>query len=900
MSQILIREALDILEAQERLKLPPSLAILGPPGSGKSLFLKQLFNTICNDESSAAQHSLMVDLRDLPVGSQNELYAQINQALLQEADRSGISLDTKVEVIANIPDLRFEEILRQLVSSVEGYLIIFIDHLESVPQFFASDLSHRFRNFLETTEEDSAYARLGLVVAGAVSLFELKHGPNSAFQMLKVMAFPPIRVDIRRHMVEDYLKNFMSEEIPAELTELLAELTGGEPAFLEPLMMNLVKGGRQISLDKELVLSSVEEICSYSQVPVLRNLAFHLWGDRGLRDIVQGLNHLRPVMPRFAVPDIDHYQLSGAVVLGRGPQGKAGQYQFRNRIALEFLNKLYDLLESKNGNQTTDLLIWSELEKLEAAKDRCLHAPQIWTWTHYLREAWVLITPYVAPNVFLYATTSGTDSGWWLDTDLKGISGPELRNTATTSTQKAAFYALDNIALSFGADAKSVRAFVESDIDRISIAIPLYAREITIIMVATLSRTDAQRGFTEFDLCHWIQFLQNVKQVVPTLLLAEFGKKMLAKPDSENEQSTVPLSITKTRHIGLSTTGAWIKDPGGISEISGSIKTNHVEAMNTSSLNLVDKWTDQKNFEDGLQVIASQLESALKLNFPDLANRLVHDLRTTETVIATNADGLKIPFELFSHAKSHLALLTGLSRQIIGYQLERDVAHSFDYLVNSLAADRRELRVLLISSSSDPSLVKASEELQSVRSHIEAGCRNQKLRIVEIQGREATIERVEDELTHNGPYHIVHYCGHGRHRSEDPDASGVVLLGKDGDFEVVKCRRLRDWFTRANPWLVYLSCCHSSAVSGGQAISSRYLGMIEATVAAGVQNVVGFRCLVSDKAALHLAAEFYLQLFEVQTEKNLSLAMLEARRSVEKREDFFDAWASSMLITQYS
>jgi hypothetical protein len=51
--------------------------------------------------------------------------------------------------------------------------------------------------------------------------------------------------------------------------------------------------------------------------------------------------------------------------------------------------------------------------------------------------------------------------------------------------------------------------------------------------------------------------------------------------------------------------------------------------------------------------------------------------------------------------------------------------------------------------------------------------------------------------------------------------------------------------------------------------------------------------------AFHLADEFYRQLFEVQTEKNLSISMLEARRSVESRNDCFDAWASSMLVIQH-
>jgi hypothetical protein len=59
--------------------------------------------------------------------------------------------------------------------------------------------------------------------------------------------------------------------------------------------------------------------------------------------------------------------------------------------------------------------------------------------------------------------------------------------------------------------------------------------------------------------------------------------------------------------------------------------------------------------------------------------------------------------------------------------------------------------------------------------------------------------------------------------------------------------------------------------------------------------------MVSDQGAFHLADEFYRQLFEVQTEKNLSIAMLEARRSVEPQRllrclGIFDAGYTAPLI----
>jgi CHAT domain-containing protein len=172
---------------------------------------------------------------------------------------------------------------------------------------------------------------------------------------------------------------------------------------------------------------------------------------------------------------------------------------------------------------------------------------------------------------------------------------------------------------------------------------------------------------------------------------------------------------------------------------------------------------------------------------------------------------------------------------------------------------------------------------------------------VEILPAEATVQAVEKTLLEERPFHLWHFTGHGHHFSEDADASGIVLTDDKDEPEVINCRRLSRWLKGSGLWLTYLSCCHTAGSSGsGLGLSQMYTGTMEAVVTAGVPNVVGFRWAVSDKSARHLADEFYRQIFEVQAEKNLSLAMLEARRMVEGQPDFFDAWASSMLITQYS
>lgn len=349
--------------------------------------------------------------------------------------------------------------------------------------------------------------------------------------------------------------------------------------------------------------------------------------------------------------------------------------------------------------------------------------------------------------------------------------------------------------------------------------------------------------------------------------------------------------------------GAIVSDAEGISTLTGTIDRPTIDDLNFRCLEMVDRGTDHKAFEQKLRGIGNQLSNALRVGLPELARHLKPNVDQSHLVIASDSEGLKIPFELLPFGASHLATSLAISRRITNHHLPANVQFSFQYLIESLNASTGTLRVLLVAGDSQQTAPKGEDELRVVKDHIESGCRRAGLKceIVMISFSEATTKRVEAELLNSRPYHLFHFTGHGRHFSEDPDASGIVLREENGEPIVLSCKRLSRWLVGTNLWLAYVSSCHSSAASGsGIGLSQKYVGTMEAIVAAGVPNVVGFRWLVTDQSAFYLADEFYRQLFEVQSEKNLNLAMLEARRAVERRADYFDAWASSMLITQYS
>jgi hypothetical protein len=898
-----VQKAISIFQRQRGRA--PNIAALGPSGSGKSLFLARLLDRLgTREEHAPSLRCLNLNLRQMPVGPLDEIYHAVNYSLLLEAGKIGIVLDSEIDL--RIPHLRFEEILRRLLEAVEGHLLVFVDHLESVPRFFASDLNHRFRNFIEASEQNFTYRRLGFIVAGSVSLFDLKQETDSAYSMFEVILLPDLKPEVCQRLVEDRLKEALLINTPPEVIELLANETSGEPGFLEPVIQVLKKS--QVPLTEDVIRSAINEIYCNSQVPSLRHLALHLWADAELRDTVRFLRNGSTATPGYVTPDIDRFQLTGAVVVSS--EFNFRFYKFRNDIVARYLTSLLDQMENTSGDSAPAPPILDLLRSLDQIKSRCLRAEQIWKCAKHIREAWKKITPYNLPNICLYVIKHSSNRGWWLDARTKELSGPEGCENSSAPTKLAAFSAVQSLQNSYGSLADSIRTFFCWDKENVSVGIPLSSPDIAIVVLTTLPRTEVGSDFTEYALCHWIRFVQAVKPAIFTLALAELGKRKVYEEcaiDNEKGADPSPQTINdifeknRMKHLfWIPGEGALISKRSGVVHFSGKVDQRASNTLNNMCRDLVTRWGDQAQFQEKLDDIAEYFHVAIK-NIDGLFEQLMPDRDTDHLVITSDTEGLKLPFELLTHDKRHLALRLPISRRLMDSHVPPETNYTFQHLFSSLVKRKGILRVLLIGSDAGGNLTHSVTELRAVRNHIQAGCDRVGLKpyFKEILPEEATAEAVEAELMDHYPYHILHYAGHVKHFSESPGASGVVLRGTDGDSDTISCDRLRHWAGSAGLWLAYLSSCHSSTVSSNQlGISQRYLGTIEAMIRAGVPNVIGFRSLVSDAGALQLASEFYRQLFEQQDKKSLNWAMFKARGRLVGRPESFDAWASSMLVTQ--
>jgi CHAT domain-containing protein len=251
---------------------------------------------------------------------------------------------------------------------------------------------------------------------------------------------------------------------------------------------------------------------------------------------------------------------------------------------------------------------------------------------------------------------------------------------------------------------------------------------------------------------------------------------------------------------------------------------------------------------------------------------------------------------------SHLGLESRVVRRL------RDVGReprpiSFAAGIESLIETREPLKVLLAGADPRNSLESLDDELTKLKERIEVGCQALNLRcsvsvLAPMNATRAALEkRLED--TSLGPFHIFHFCGHGT-RGSNPDESSLVLRGSSGADDAVSCEKLRLMLQNRVLWMAYLSCCYGAATRGAIGIEQQYVGTIHAVLSAGIPAAIGFRWAVSDRGAYALARCFYEQLFALGQGLKPSQALWTARRNVAGDKYTRDAWASSLMVSQFA
>jgi CHAT domain-containing protein len=230
--------------------------------------------------------------------------------------------------------------------------------------------------------------------------------------------------------------------------------------------------------------------------------------------------------------------------------------------------------------------------------------------------------------------------------------------------------------------------------------------------------------------------------------------------------------------------------------------------------------------------------------------------------------------------------------------LESRACQPFDMVMEVLKRNAAEFRAVAVCAHRGQSLPRVERELQSFKQSVIAWCRRYGLRseIRVLRENDASVAGLERTLRNLGLVHILHFCGHGHHNSERPEDSGLAFLDGGRGYEYVNSRQLLHVFEEAKIWCLFLSCCYSGATSAPGSSGALLSGVVHAALEANVPNILTYRWEVSDEGALGFAEQFYQRLFSA-TPSSLAVVLRECRRKSDGARIGFDAWASSVLVT---
>ncbi|EDR04555.1 uncharacterized protein LACBIDRAFT_165492, partial [Laccaria bicolor S238N-H82] len=225
-------------------------------------------------------------------------------------------------------------------------------------------------------------------------------------------------------------------------------------------------------------------------------------------------------------------------------------------------------------------------------------------------------------------------------------------------------------------------------------------------------------------------------------------------------------------------------------------------------------------------------------------------------------------------------------------QLSDIVVSSYTPSVTALLKPHREqpsnkfklLAIAQPSTPGQPHLPNTTWELAEIRKHLGSHS------MVELEGADATIERVIESLSQCG---WVHLACHGSQNRSDPTKSALML--EDGHLEIGRITRS---VLPGTADFAFLSACQTA--SGDETLPEEVVHLAAGMLFAGYRSVIATMWSIRDKDAPVVADEVYRHLLSVEppdsTEAARALHYAVARLRRESPEIPFSSWVPFIHI----
>ncbi|MCO6453919.1 MAG: nucleotide-binding protein [Pirellulaceae bacterium] len=500
----------------------PFISLLGPRGSGKSEVLREFLGELARNGQDTK--GLLLDLRQFPCSPEPKLLAVFIESLREAARQAGMS--PPPETNPAVSKAEFASLIRQYLTTFPGRLFLCIDHLDCVPRYFARSLSQQLRAIRDQVDVHCEYQRLGIVVAGALSLFELRNDELSPFMHGTVVRLPASDSDEQQRLVRYGLEKWRPKcKVSQAVVVRLAEITGGEQSFLEPILQLFDarpgKGHKLSQKNLEACLRT-EHLLSLPAAAI-RDVALQIVINEGVRKaaaaLVQGGTRVSTVR-RGA--EVDELQLRG-IALTTSRDG-AAQYRIRNFLVEDIVRWSLDVLagNSNSAGQESDLA--REMIQIKEFHSRYSQALDLTSAARSLSDAWPVITRQGTARLFLAARSDRSDHKWGFE-----FRDGRLERVQLLAEQAGpASWIVARMQRAPGESRTRIDRHLVGADDEYSYAVSEWpVSQFVAWVVMAVPRSPGREPFSEVALTPWFDFVSSARDRLALLFSQEILRVML-------------------------------------------------------------------------------------------------------------------------------------------------------------------------------------------------------------------------------------------------------------------------------------------------------------------------------------------------------------------------------------
>jgi hypothetical protein len=656
-----LKLCLDMFSREERARQDPTIAILGPGGCGKSRLLSSLLEAIKQRSPSERNWlTISVDLYGINFASEGVVYREICDRLVTASHSAG----SRVDLPKGDPAACFKSMVKKLTLGAPSGTLLCFDHFEYLSASFALELSQSLRALRESSDEWPSLGRLGLIVAGSLSLNALNGSEMSAFHTARVLKLPIVNSDVVRNYVRESIETANIVDKDGVLCGLIAEATGCDDGFIEPLIR---EARRAIAIGKPLqdILDCYRAI-TLEDSPYLRDSSLQICLNDGLREIVARLCDGERVNRRSQTLDIDSYQLTGVITLEEASErGRRNEcYRWRNglmnRLAAEMLKNAPRILLSDSLQETLTLI--------QGLEERLASAVDLDECETLLRKVWQELVNLGSPLLFI------------------AISNDDIKNCEIIPVAQEGRSIPPAIYATLAKAGTTSKEYIDSDGQFLIHVFQLQSELRTRgWMIAYVDST----GFDGMPrLQHWRSLISN--QVASPLLkvvLAEFGASTIQR------KKVGPANPVRREHnrglaelyIDLNSSFAIAMTESEAIRMEGRLESKWAERAHKHDLDLLRGEKTKEAFEELIEKCGADVLRVLE-DVKGLPECLTSSTDMHSWVITSSVDCLKLHFELL-HSESDtmpLLLKTGVARRLLGVKLPHSTAKTISALIDRL------------------------------------------------------------------------------------------------------------------------------------------------------------------------------------------------------------------------